>query len=291
LSIEDIALALTSASGDAALRSGPAPESNGGPSIDADGNDSVVNGGTLAVNLTSGVAFTTVYMSVGIRADGVATATNGFLEGYFELPLGFAQTASTVRLSLPQEIPVDEFELRFAAADASGAVGPYVPLDIEVIRVGTGDVQITLSWDADSDVDLHVVDPAGDEVYYGRRQVPSGGRLDLDSNAACSIDGVRNENVTWPVGGALAGTYTVRVNYWSSCGVAETNYTVRINNGGTVQIFNGTLTGSGNAGGLGSGSIVTTFTRAAGTSSTTTQAQRLSSAVLAEPVDGKGIKP
>jgi hypothetical protein len=78
--------------------------------------------------------------------------------------------------------------------------------------------------------------------------VPSGGELDLDSNAGCSLGSVRNENITWPAGSAPRGTYTVLVDYWSACDVAATNYTVLVNNGGNVEILTGRFTGAGDRG-------------------------------------------
>ena len=50
-------------------------------------------------------------------------------------------------------------------------IGPRACHDLEVVQVGTGDVQISLSWDVDSDVDLHVVDPNGDEIYWNQKTV------------------------------------------------------------------------------------------------------------------------
>lgn len=83
-------------------------------------------------------------------------------------------------------------------------------------------------------------------------------------NAACCTDGVRNENVTWSAGVAPRGVYTVRVNYWDSCGAQATNYTVRVNNGGDSRTFTGTLTGSGNGSGHGPGTEVASFERRVG---------------------------
>lgn len=125
-------------------------------------------------------------------------------------------------------------------------------------------MQVTVTWDTGADVDLHVVDPAGQEIYWGDRQSASGGELDLDSNAACAGDDVRNENITWPVGTAPQGTYTVRVDYWSSCGATETNLTVLIHNEGGVNLFHGRFDGGGDAGGHGSGVQIATFTRTTG---------------------------
>ena len=68
-----------------------------------------------------------------------------------------------------------------------------------VFAVGTsGDVQISVSWDAPSDVDLHVVEPSGEELYYGHSTSATGGQLDVDSNPDCAIDGRQIENIRWP---------------------------------------------------------------------------------------------
>ena len=49
---------------------------------------------------------------------------------------------------------------------------------------------------------------------------------------------------------------------------AYPDYTVIVNNGGTVEIFNGTFTGAGDRGGRGSGVLITTFERTAGPAAT-----------------------
>lgn len=248
----------------AASRPGTAPAATGGPPITVSGNQTVVNGGTLSATVAATSPFQTLYLYVEAKSVSLSTEAPGGIDGYFELRLPSPQTTAAVLLTFPQTIPMSALDLRFAAADPRGAIGPYASLSTTVASVGTGDVQVTLSWDADSDVDLHVVDPAGEEVYYGHRSAASGGALDLDSNAGCNIDGVRNENITWPVGRAPRGQYTVRVDYWSSCGVERTNYTVRVNSGGNVQILTGTFTGPGDQGGRGSGRLITTFERTTG---------------------------
>ena len=283
LRIEDVASSASSGDTQGARKSTSAPAPGGGPRITVTGNQTIVNGGTLTVTVTADSAFTTIYIFIGGRSLGLISELPGGVEGHYEIPVTPAQTSATVLLTFPQEIPLDAFDLQFAVANASGAVGPYAGLSTTVTEVGTGDVQVTLSWDADSDVDLHVVAPGGDEIYYGRRQSSSGGQLDLDSNAACDIDGVRNENITWPVGRAPRGQYTVRVDYWSSCGVARTNYTVRVNNGGDVQIFTGFFTGSGDQGGQGSGRTITMFERTTGPASIVAEAQANEGAAVAQP--------
>ncbi len=265
LALQDIAASMAAGATAAVLRPGTAPASSGGPTITATANPTVVNGGTLAVAVASAAPFTAIYMYVGGQAVGIAASDPGGVPDYYEARLPASETSEAVLLTFPQTIPLDRFQLLFAVADQSGRVGPYVGLATSVTSVGTGDVQVTLSWDVDSDVDLHVVDPSGEEVYYAHRSSASGGSLDLDSNAGCNLDHVRNENITWPVGHAPRGQYTVRVDYWASCNVAQTNYTVRINNSGSPpQIFSGSFTGAGDQGGRGSGTTIATFERATG---------------------------
>jgi hypothetical protein len=268
LDLQDIAASASVDDSAGARRSGAAPSPSGGPRITASGNQTVITGGTLSVNITGDAPFETVYVAVGGRTLGLIGESTGGIDGYYEIRLPGPQTSATVLLAFPQEIPLNQFELLFAVASPSGAVGPYAALSTTVLGVGTGDVQVTLSWDVDSDVDLHVVAPGGEEIFYGRRSSSTGGELDLDSNAGCEIDGVRNENITWPVGRAPAGQYIVRVNYWSSCGMNRTNYTVRVNNGGAVQIVTGFFTGGGDRGGAGAGRVVATFERTTGPTAT-----------------------
>ena len=227
---------------------GRVPAVSGGPQIDVTANTTVVNGGTSDV---------VVQTSGSLQSLIIAEADS--TRGYYEVPV-MASTV-TLQLELAQDISVPSLNLTFAGRGESNSVGPYTTYEFDVVTVGTGDVQVTLSWNVDSDVDLHVVDPNGEEIYYGNRSSVSGGELDLDSNAGCSIDGVRNENITWPTGAAPEGTYTVRVDYWSSCGVESTNYTVRVNNGGESRVFSGTFTGLGNFGGAGDGREVASFER------------------------------
>lgn len=264
LDVARIATSVSSAGMEGSRRPGTPPPPGSGPRVSAVGNSTVINGGTQSVLVSGDAPFDTVYVYVAGRSLGILGEADGNVPGYYELRLPSPQTSATVLLAFPQDIPLNEFDLRFAVASPSGAVGPYTALSTTVTVVGTGDVQVTLSWDVDSDVDLHVVAPGGEELFYGRRRGASGGELDLDSNAACRIDGVRNENITWPTGRAPRGSYTVRVDYWSSCDVSRTNYTVRVNNGGAVAIYSGSFTGTGDGGSAGSGRTIATFERTSG---------------------------
>ncbi|MBS2028323.1 MAG: hypothetical protein JST54_10495 [Deltaproteobacteria bacterium] len=122
-----------------------------------------------------------------------------------------------------------------------------------VLNGSDGDVQVTLQWDtslqpnnkrAREDLDLHVVDPSGCEMWYGSH-VCGNGSLDLDQNSGCSQTdnqggyGNDTENVIYD-GGAPSGTYTVIVDDWSdSCGGSPPNpfnwqLTIRAHGASTV---------------------------------------------------------
>ncbi|MCB2224869.1 MAG: hypothetical protein KQH83_11935 [Actinobacteria bacterium] len=84
-------------------------------------------------------------------------------------------------------------------------------------NLGTGDVQVTLLWDSAADLDLHVVDPDGDEIFFSNRRVDSGGELDVDANGNCEGEWSPVENVYWPSGEAPRGAYRVAVHYFPHC--------------------------------------------------------------------------
>jgi hypothetical protein len=81
-----------------------------------------------------------------------------------------------------------------------------------------GDVEVQLYWWTTADLDLHVVDPDGNEIYWDNRIVPSGGQLERDANGFCEdLSTNPMEYVYWPPGGAPAGEYWVAVVYEIEC--------------------------------------------------------------------------
>ncbi len=108
--------------------------------------------------------------------------------------------------------------------------------------LGTGDVQATLRWTGDSDFDLHVIDPEGIEIFYSNASSPSGGILDVDSIPECGVDtGEHAENVFWPEGESISGTYQAFVVHFSTCAAAA-SYQLEIKIDGVVVVSDsGTL--------------------------------------------------
>ncbi len=143
----------------------------------------------------------------------------------------------------------------------------------ECILNGKGaDLQVTLRWDSTEDLDLHLDEPLTDggicEIFYGNRNPAcAAGSLDLDSQAACSMDLVLIENIIYPQdGGAIpSGTYAVRVDHWSNCSPIQwVPYQVEVRKGSTVIGMCGVFTPSdplwNNHGSTGAGRPVMTFT-------------------------------
>ena len=105
--------------------------------------------------------------------------------------------------------------------DLSGlCVTPTDPTVEPVLQ--TGDVQVTLRWNTNDDLDLIVVDPNGNIVDFGNPTSPSGGQLDVDANGFCeteSFDPV--ENIFWPTGSAPDGEYLAYVTLAIPCSLEE----------------------------------------------------------------------
>jgi hypothetical protein len=92
--------------------------------------------------------------------------------------------------------------------------------------VGVGKVQVTLNWSANADLDLHVVEPGGEEIYWDNPVSTAGGSLDRDNQCSDFVLG-RPENIFWTT--PPNGTYQVNVVYYEDCGGAgPVNFTVRV---------------------------------------------------------------
>ena len=179
VSLEDFVASASVNASQGDLQGGFLPVDTGGPVINVAGSRTIVTGGTSMLTITAGTGFTTVFVAIAGTSSGIAVESAGGLGGYFDVPVPVTSTVASLVLAFPQEIPTSRFDLFFAVEDASGAVGPFTRVTFDVIQVGTGDVQVTLSWDVDTDVDLHVVDPSGEELYWANRASATGGELDL----------------------------------------------------------------------------------------------------------------
>jgi hypothetical protein len=75
---------------------------------------------------------------------------------------------------------------------------------------GIGDIAFRLQWEGTADLDLLVVEPSGQRIWFGERRSATGGFLDVDCNFVTVCDHPI-ENVYWAKGTAPAGTYHYQV--------------------------------------------------------------------------------
>jgi len=221
-----------------------------------EGTTSLVNGAAARFDLMwDGPDMTGKTLIAGVPGDG-----------FYRLEIDESVQPQPLEIEILQSVG-SGFDLHVGVADSFDpaghpVTGDYVVIPIRITAVMTGDVQVNVHWDTPNDVDLHVVDPTGEEIFYANPTSNSGGELDLDSNAACYIDGVNNENVHWPDGQAPHGEYTVRVDLWAACDGQPVEYRVTVVLGGTdVSTYDGSFTpADADMGGWGAGELVTTFT-------------------------------
>ena len=192
-------------------------------------------GGTLDADATA--------VLVGLRGDvghwrvvAAPPQVNQPLQPTFDLRLDFS--TSLLR---------DNAEIVLHAVDAQGNVGPAqnVTLQQAQSQAPEGELVFSLRWDRDADLDLKVITP--DEVEISARNpnsaqppqpglppspeaLAAGGRLDRDSNAQCTIDGVRHENILWTQS-PPPGRYKVLIDTFSMCGQASARWRLEARRG------------------------------------------------------------
>lgn len=87
-------------------------------------------------------------------------------------------------------------------------------LRLEREKCHVGELHIALIWNDIADLDLHVVAPSGEELYYDHKETKCGGWLDIDMNVSASDASMEPvENVFWA--SAPSGHYMVFVRNFS----------------------------------------------------------------------------
>lgn len=106
------------------------------------------------------------------------------------------------------------------------------------------DVRASLIWNNRNDLDLHVIAPSGEEIYYAHKKSECRGWLDVDMN----VQGETTkpvENIRWSQGQAPKGRYKVFVqNYrFHELDAGLTPFRVEVEVAGEIRHFDGTIGG------------------------------------------------
>ena len=210
---------------------GPLPAPSGGPEV--------VQAFTSRADIAAGSQDRRVQASLQPATAAVAIGLDGD-RGHWILPAGppsaqepGALTVSS-SLSFSPDLPAGDYALIVRPIDAGGRAGQgaALPLRNPAPALPAGALAITLTWDNEADLDLHVVEPGGEGLYWGH-VASAAGVIDVDSNQSCTIDGRRTERAFWATA-APAGHYLVRVDTPSLCAEATAHWRLQAQVGDRV---------------------------------------------------------
>jgi hypothetical protein len=159
-----------------------------------------------------------------------AAGTETLLEGQFTVLLEGEITLTTDNADATEEsaIPTQE-------ADATEEVA--APATRRVFQPGeiltTSGIQVSLSWETTSDLNLQIRDPVGRTLYFDSRTTNNGGEFGFDVNGLCEVlveDGeTATETATWTSGAVATGSYEILVFYRQDCqNVGAVPFTVNV---------------------------------------------------------------
>jgi len=200
-----------------------------------DGNTDVIKGVQISGNaLSGGSTIITVkseeqleelYLQIEgesgfyqwILEDEDFIGTDGSLYVY-QIVLEYNQKIGDENIGEIAEGDEKTLEFTISGKTKSGEIASTVEKDLIVKNVGSGALQISLSWDKFDDVDLYVYTPGGKEKLFFHKRISDNGlgKLDVDSNPDCAIDEINSENIFFekPL---EDGDYTVVAHLYRKC--------------------------------------------------------------------------
>jgi hypothetical protein len=141
----------------------------------------------------------------------------------------FTESDPPARVEITLDEPPSPIRSTNRAPRAPNALNDNFEELLRQHHAGSGDVRISLMWNNRNDLDLHVVEPRGEEIFYLHRESESGGLLDIDMNAGPPFRNPAVENVYWPERAAPPGNYRVYVNHYRRQDTPDlTQFTVRV---------------------------------------------------------------
>ncbi len=184
------------------------------------------NGSTVLINFG--------YGNVGSNIGGCYVQVDG-AGNYYTLPYDNNSGVSGT-LQLPIGIPTNViggvFCVNYCIYDTNGNISNILNVCVNVLELGSGNLQVSLSWDTATDQDLHVVDPSGTTIYFANKFSNTGGQLDRDD-----LDGFGPENIFWS-DVAPNGEYEVLVHDYEGTSTPN-NFSITISTPDTRREFTG----------------------------------------------------
>jgi hypothetical protein len=165
-----------------------------------------------------------------------------------QVPAGSERFMALVTAESPDAPPI----LQWDAEDRRNPTSWYyhAGIDAEMKRrvEGAGgqyegvDIRASLLWNNRNDLDLHVITPRGEHIYFGSKKSGCGGWLDVDMNVRGETT-TPVENIRWARGAAPRGHYRIYVqNYrFHEPGQQPTPYMVEVEISGEIYHFNGVV--------------------------------------------------
>ena len=193
-------------------------------------DEAALPGGTSYLTLNSYEELD--YVNIGVQGE------SGYLKVKLDAPStaqGRATTAGiytyTVLVLLSQNLS-SSFTLEFTTVNKQGEVSTKFTSKTNYIEAGTGDLQVNLRFSNEKDVDLYVVEPNGNVIYYGQPFPYYSDEYQIINDWLESDDyehGTNSENIFFKTNCMQKGTYQVWVNMYANCDPSiATNYTVRV---------------------------------------------------------------
>lgn len=108
-------------------------------------------------------------------------------------------------------------------AELTPEASPVAPVTRQGLQPSTqvllgGGLEVRLSWNAPSDLNLEVRDPQANSLYWDVRTSPIGGTFGFDANGLCQIISENPvETASWAPGFLPSGSYEVMVFYRQPC--------------------------------------------------------------------------
>lgn len=111
------------------------------------------------------------------------------------------------------------------------------------------DIRASLLWNNRNDLDLHMITPANEHIYFGAKKATCGGWLDVDMNVRGETT-KPVENIRWKKGTAPKGRYKIYVqNYRFHDAPSPTSFRVEVEINGEIRHFDGVISKKHEAGG------------------------------------------